>query len=661
MNSETETIAALQAENEALRKRVVELEQDNEQLRLLVEHMPVIIDAIDTNGQITYWNQECERVTGYSANEIVGNPKAFELLYPNPDYRAKLFGEWGNQVESGHDWEFNMLAKDGTNKVILWRSVAHRHPIPGDKAWYVGVDITAPKRMGEQLLQSQMLLQNLIDNSLSIIFAKDTEWNLTLVNRQYANLLGLEPEEILGKNEYDLFPAESMNAIRANDQHVMETKQPMSFEETLEAEDGTHTYISNKFPLYNADGTIYGVGSITMDITERKRIENELYAFKTLVERAPDGIALGSLDGRVTYANDAFGAITGYGEATIGMSVSAFHAAEEMDQVGASIQRAIQGEIWSGEMQYLQPDGTLVPTLISVFRIADEAGTIQGLAAIVRDMTEQQRQNEALRNSEERLWKIIEKIPIGICITNEQYCFEYVNPAYCAIYKYTTEELLGQPFTMVVPEDYRPTAIELHDTFMHESQEIPNEWDVFAKGGEPRNILADAAAIIGEDGQPKKVTFVVDITNLKQAQREQQRLQEQIIDAQRADIRELSTPLIPLSDTVMLMPLIGTIDSNRAQMVMEALLEGIAQYQSDVAILDITGVSVVDTQVANALIQSAQAVRLLGARVILTGIGPAMAQTLVHLGVDLSSLETRGSLQSAVVEALLRNDAKGVG
>jgi anti-anti-sigma regulatory factor len=85
---------------------------------------------------------------------------------------------------------------------------------------------------------------------------------------------------------------------------------------------------------------------------------------------------------------------------------------------------------------------------------------------------------------------------------------------------------------------------------------------------------------------------------------------------------------------------------------MEALLEGIAYHQAEVAILDITGVSVVDTQVANALIQTARAVQLLGAQIILTGIGPTMAQTLVHLGVDLSSMQTRASLQRAVLDVL---------
>jgi anti-anti-sigma factor len=142
------------------------------------------------------------------------------------------------------------------------------------------------------------------------------------------------------------------------------------------------------------------------------------------------------------------------------------------------------------------------------------------------------------------------------------------------------------------------------------------------------------------------------IEQRKQAEAERAALHEQIIEAQRAALRELSTPLIPVSNDVVIMPLIGTIDTGRAQQVMETLLEGVARYQATLAILDITGVSVVDTQVAQALISAAQAVRLLGAKVMLTGIQPQIAQTLVHLGVDLGSVETRGSLQSGIAYAL---------
>jgi rsbT co-antagonist protein RsbR len=136
----------------------------------------------------------------------------------------------------------------------------------------------------------------------------------------------------------------------------------------------------------------------------------------------------------------------------------------------------------------------------------------------------------------------------------------------------------------------------------------------------------------------------INITERKLAQR--------TVQAQTALLTELSTPVIPLSDDVLVMPLIGAIDSRRAQQVMEALLEGVAASQARFAILDITGVPVVDTQVANTLVRVAQAVALLGARVVLTGIRPEVAQTIVGLGVDLRGVVTHSTLQSGIAYAL---------
>ena len=110
--------------------------------------------------------------------------------------------------------------------------------------------------------------------------------------------------------------------------------------------------------------------------------------------------------------------------------------------------------------------------------------------------------------------------------------------------------------------------------------------------------------------------------------------------------------MIPISDDVVVMPLIGTMDSRRAQQVLETVLEGVASSHARVAILDITGVAVVDTQVANALMRAAQAVKLLGAQVILTGIRPEVAQTLVGLGVDLNGIVTQATLQSGIAFAM---------
>jgi len=117
-------------------------------------------------------------------------------------------------------------------------------------------------------------------------------------------------------------------------------------------------------------------------------------------------------------------------------------------------------------------------------------------------------------------------------------------------------------------------------------------------------------------------------------------------------LRELSTPLIPLTDHVVIMPLIGTIDSQRARLVLEALLNGVVQHQAELVIIDITGVSVVDAQVAQALISAAQALKLIGAQVMLTGIQPQIAQTLVALDVDLRGIVTQGTLQAGIAVAL---------
>jgi rsbT co-antagonist protein RsbR len=150
------------------------------------------------------------------------------------------------------------------------------------------------------------------------------------------------------------------------------------------------------------------------------------------------------------------------------------------------------------------------------------------------------------------------------------------------------------------------------------------------------------------------VCIVRDVTEQKQAEAERIRLQNEIIQGQAAMLAELSTPLIPIDDNVMVMPLIGTLDSRRAQQIVDTLLAGIAESHTQVAILDITGVPIVDTQVANALIRAAQSVKLLGAQVVLTGIRPEVAQTLVGLGADLSGLVTRSSLQSGIAYAMTR-------
>ena len=145
-----------------------------------------------------------------------------------------------------------------------------------------------------------------------------------------------------------------------------------------------------------------------------------------------------------------------------------------------------------------------------------------------------------------------------------------------------------------------------------------------------------------------------DITELRRAEelRRQSAEQEATIRGQAALLAELSTPILRIAPGAIVLPLVGSLDSFRAGRIVEALLASVAEQRAELVILDITGVPLVDTQVANALLQAARAVQLLGARTVLTGIRPDVAQTIVALGVDLSGIVTRADREGGVSYAL---------
>jgi ABC-type sugar transport system substrate-binding protein/anti-anti-sigma regulatory factor len=158
------------------------------------------------------------------------------------------------------------------------------------------------------------------------------------------------------------------------------------------------------------------------------------------------------------------------------------------------------------------------------------------------------------------------------------------------------------------------------------------------------NLLQPVVGVLG-----LMPAVLYDLTASHEAQRS---LQQEVIEAQQRAIQELSTPVIPLIERIIVMPLIGTIDTLRAGDIMHVLLQGIREHRARVVILDITGVPLVDTAVANHLIKTMQAARLKGARTIITGISDAVAETLVDLGVDWSDFETMADLQTGLIAAL---------
>ncbi len=149
------------------------------------------------------------------------------------------------------------------------------------------------------------------------------------------------------------------------------------------------------------------------------------------------------------------------------------------------------------------------------------------------------------------------------------------------------------------------------------------------------------------------LTTLIDQLGLYTTELHQQR-RDEIIQRQQEEMLELSTPVVELWEGILALPLIGTLDSMRTQIVMESLLQRIVETGSTIAIIDITGVPTVDTLVAQHLLKTVAAARLMGADCIISGIRPQIAQTIVHLGVELNDVTTKATLAAAFTVALQR-------
>jgi len=208
-------------------------------------------------------------------------------------------------------------------------------------------------------------------------------------------------------------------------------------------------------------------------------------------------------------------------------------------------------------------------------------------------------------------------------------------------------------YMALVHEDDRATiSHQIEHVFNSDQPAYYIEHRLVNPDGETRFIISHGFLFRDRDGKPFRLCGIVqDVTEQKRKEDERAAMQQQIIDAQRENLRQLGAPIIPLAANTLAMPLVGTLTPERATIVTETLLHAVTERAAEFVILDVTGVPTVDTDVADGLLRVAQAVRLLGAEVALTGMQPGVARALVELGVDMSAFVTKADLQGGIAWA----------
>ncbi|WP_437571730.1 PAS domain-containing protein [Sorangium sp. So ce542] len=316
---------------------------------------------------------------------------------------------------------------------------------------------------------------------------------------------------------------------------------------------------------------------------------------------------------------------------------------------------ARDGEVVDGELRAQGRGGEerLFAVRAQVFTRGED-GAAREIFLSAEDVTERRRRERGLLRSEALLAAFCERAPVLLYAKDGDGAFLLVSRS--------LEEVVGAaPGSMVGKTD--------RDFFPPEVAAIYNDVDALVRssgtpfeaedpvphpGGE-RTYFTIKFPVWGEGIPEGSMAGVsLDITRVKEAEREREAARDELIAAQQDTIRELVTPLLPIAEGVLVMPLIGFFDSARAGRIIETLLQGVERHAARIAIIDITGVKAVDERVAEMLVHAARAAGLLGAEVVLTGIQPAIARTMIELDIDLRGLVTEGTLQGGIAYALKR-------
>lgn len=375
----------------------------------------------------------------------------------------------------------------------------------------------------------------------------------------------------------------------------------------------------------------------------------ELTLFKNLVESAPDAITLTDVeDSTFVYMNPSARRMTGYDDMDEGIPVQQAFTPESADKVEEATTQSLERGSWRGTVTYRRLDGSTFEGQLSTFVLHDGDDQPRYLGGIVRDISQQLWMEQELRT----FYSLIDNAPDGIVVTSLSGTLTYANPSFRSMFGYG-ERSVGMAIPSFVSQAASEKLVTMSQQLMQHGV-WQGTLECCRKDGSTFPGDVSFYLLRNRQGKPNSlVGFYSDITSLKQEQEERAALQEQLIHAQQVAIRELSTPLLPIADTLVVMPLIGRMDKERARAVTETLLKGVAREKALFAILDITGMQEVDSQVAEMLVNAARGVQMLGAQAILTGVRPEIARTLVlQGGIDLNHIKTFSTLQKGIASVL---------
>ena len=441
-------IAELEQANEHLAAQISALQDERRALHCVFMDMPVLIDALDANGDLVFWNRECERVTGYTAEEMLGNPHAFERLCPDGPGREAILEEFDRRGGDSRGWEFELTRKDGRARRVLWSNSSDTVPMAGWATWAVGVDITESKKTREALEQSRRYAEALLHALPDILSVMDLQGRIQRVNERCLAAYGLTREQAIGKTAAELGIVDTAELNVIEEQIIpklMAGETARGFEVTGRRTDGSSFPTLLSFALLRGpDGEPLGVVCSGRDITQIKEAERLAREKEQMLRATFDAITESVF---LVDRDHVFRAVNETGARRLGCDVEYLIGRDGRTILPNDVRdvrtRRFEEVVRTGTPLRLVDRRGEVSFDQTYYPVLDERGQVTHVVIFGVDITDRIRAEKELLESRQRYHDLVENMSDIIYSTNLEGRITSVNRAVEGVLAVDRDQLLG--------------------------------------------------------------------------------------------------------------------------------------------------------------------------------------------------------------------------
>ncbi|MDR3577569.1 MAG: PAS domain S-box protein [Anaerolineaceae bacterium] len=506
------------------------------QLKLgaVIDQSPDGILLCNENAQIIEWNTIMEEICGIKKADVIGLPLGSILFQISPDeHKASVNSEMVKQIMQAAFMNGSLPPEDLTQERIVQRPDGSRSTIEVRFSFFktekgfmglgISRDITSRRLFEEALRLSEHNYRQLAESLNEGIWRFDRAGKTSFVNPRLAEMLGYSIDEIAGRHVVEFVDEQDTRQIKiimARLKRGIKEQHDISFLR----KDGSRLYTSlETSPLYDEKGNYNGGIAGVQDISERKRVENLLRTseerLRYIIKHNPSPIAVLDKDLRFIMVSDRY--LSDY--SLEDRSVIGRYLDDVFPDLPKHLRQAYQRGL-AGESERVEEDAILGKDGRTEYirwecrPWYDPNGETSGIILYTEVITERKKAEQTLHENEALLASLFKVIPAGICLTDEEGCFLQVNDAYCQMFNYSREELLGKNLSLLMTPEEAHLAPYTYTRVLTGDIRNPNEQIRLRKDGQPILILAANALLVREDGSRQVITVVSDITERKLAE-----------------------------------------------------------------------------------------------------------------------------------------------